>query len=69
MRPRSTMKAHYRIDELAELLNVSERTVKRWLAEGVLVSIRIAHTRRIPVEEVNRVTNWHQLTQKVFPPF
>lgn len=40
-------KKTYRIDEVAKHLDVSRRTVERWIANGELESIKIGHTRRV----------------------
>ena len=49
----NTVKALYRIDEVAEILSVSRRTVYRLLAEGKLV----AHSRK-PGKSGMRITAW-----------
>lgn len=50
------MKAHYRIDELAEFLDVPRRTIYDWIACGVIKAWRVRRTIRIPREEFERVT-------------
>ena len=46
-------KLFYRVDEVAELLDVSVRTVYRKVAEGVIPSVALRGTVRIPVKEFN----------------
>ena len=45
---RKQPKAYLTIEEAAGTLRVSERTVRRWIASGVLASRKIARTVRIP---------------------
>lgn len=44
-------KLFYRVDEVAEMLDVSVRTVYRKVAEGVIPSVQLRGTVRIPVQE------------------
>jgi excisionase family DNA binding protein len=48
-----------RYDEVAELLRVDPRTVKRWAARGIIAKVRVSGRSLIPRDEVERV-----LTQK-----
>ena len=45
----------YRTTEVAEILNVSWSTVKRWVKEGKIKAIRVGHRWRIPESEVLRL--------------
>ncbi len=47
-----TTKAYLTIEETANTLRVSERTVRRWIARGVLTSRKIARTVRVPAAAV-----------------
>lgn len=46
------VKAYLTIEEAADILRVSERTVRRWITRGVLTSRKIARTVRIPASAV-----------------
>lgn len=48
------MKKYFTIQETADLLGVSERTVYRWIKNGELRYIKILNTIRIPETAVNR---------------
>jgi excisionase family DNA binding protein len=50
--PRNAAKPYLTIEETANTLRVSERTVRRWIASGVLASRKIARTVRIPATSV-----------------
>ena len=51
------MKRSYRVDEVAEELSVSPRTIQRLIQRGELQSYRIGdtRTRRIDLEEMERL--------------
>jgi len=49
---RRAAKPYLTIEETANTLRVSERTVRRWIASGVLASRRIARTVRVPAAAV-----------------
>ncbi len=51
-----TTKAYLTIEETANTLRVSERTVRRWIASGVLTSRKIARTVRVPAAAVKADT-------------
>jgi PTS system nitrogen regulatory IIA component len=44
-----------KIKDVAELLNVSETTIRRWLAEGIIPAYRLNHQFRFSREEIQ---NW-----------
>jgi excisionase family DNA binding protein len=46
---------YLRAREVAELLNLSERTVRRWIADGTLPSVKIGGARLVPVDEIRRL--------------
>lgn len=50
------MKEHYRVDELADFLDVSRRTVYEWIDCGIIKVVRVQKTIRIPRCEWERVT-------------
>ena len=43
-----------RPEEVAEILQISKRTVVRWLKEGKLGGVRVGRLWRIPQEELDR---------------
>jgi excisionase family DNA binding protein len=46
---------YLRAREVAELLGVSERTVRRWIAEGTLPSTRIGGARLLAKADLERL--------------
>ena len=44
-----------RVAEVAELLSCSERTVRRWIADGTLQSVKVGGTRLISEAELDRL--------------
>lgn len=38
--------------EIATIFKVTERTVRNWIKEGILPSVRIGHVVRVPAEAV-----------------
>lgn len=56
------MKKTLRIDEVAEQLGVSRRTVERAIKSGELQSFKFRDTRRIDLEEVQRLKKKEQST-------
>lgn len=55
-------KSSYRLDEVAKEMDVSRRTVERWIANGELQSIKIGHTRRVPSTEIEKKSdNFRQI--------
>jgi excisionase family DNA binding protein len=53
-------KSSYRIDEAAEELGVSPRTVERAIKAGEIQSFKFRDTRRIDCEEIQRVKKKEQ---------
>jgi len=49
------MKKSYRIDEAAEALGVSRRTVERAIKSGELLSFKLRDSRRIDADEIERL--------------
>lgn len=49
---RSAAMPYLTVEETASTLRVSERTVRRWVASGILASRKIARTVRIPAAAV-----------------
>ncbi len=49
------MKLTYRIDEAADYLGVSRRTIERAIKDGELHSYKFRDTRRIEFEELEKV--------------
>jgi len=49
------MKKSYRIDEAAEELSVSKRTIERLIHDGEIHSYKIRDTRRIDREEIEKL--------------
>ena len=49
------MKNTYRVDEAAKELEVSRRTVERLIQSGDLKSFKVGDTRRIDVQELERL--------------
>ena len=52
------------IQEVAEILSVGERTVRRWIAEGELDALRVGPRNvRIPVASVERLVGARPIRQ------
>jgi excisionase family DNA binding protein len=51
-RQRGGIPRHYTIQEVAELLNVSHRTVRRWIANDDLVATRVHGVVRISDDDL-----------------
>ena len=59
-----------RVSEVARLLAVSDRTVRRWIQQGLLRSARLGnHTLRVERREVDRFRDKHALQQEVSREF
>lgn len=55
-----------RVSEVAQLLAVSDRTVRRWIQQGLLRSARLGnHTLRVERREVDRFRAKHDSHQEV----
>jgi excisionase family DNA binding protein len=46
---------YLRAREVANLLNLSERTVRRWIADGTVPSAKIGGARLVIVDEIRRL--------------
>jgi excisionase family DNA binding protein len=46
-----------RVSEAAALLACSDRTMRRWIADGVIASVKIGGARRVPESEIARLLN------------
>jgi excisionase family DNA binding protein len=46
-----------RVSEAASLLACSDRTMRRWIADGVITSVKIGGARRVPESEISRLLN------------
>ena len=57
---RKAAKPYLTIEETASTLRVSERTVRRWVASGVLASRKMARTVRIPAAAVKAEALTHR---------
>ncbi|MHA7775405.1 helix-turn-helix domain-containing protein [Roseibium sp. M-1] len=49
------VRTHYSACEIAAALGKTERTVRRWIAEGSLPSVKIGGSRLVSVAEFNRL--------------
>ena len=45
----------YKIKEVAEILNFSERTIRQWVIDGKINAVKIMSEWRISEEEVERL--------------
>ena len=43
------------IKEAAEIFSVTKRTIFRWIEKGIIQSVKISGTVRIPDEEIERL--------------
>ncbi|UFI03819.1 helix-turn-helix domain-containing protein [Roseibium aggregatum] len=48
-------RTHYSAGEIADALGKTERTVRRWIADGSLPSVKIGGSRLVSVAEFNRL--------------
>lgn len=46
---------HLRVSEVTDIVRCSERTVRRWIAEGVLPSVKIGGTRLVAIADLHRL--------------
>jgi len=44
-----------RVSEAASILACSDRTMRRWIAKGVIASVKIGGARRVPESEISRL--------------
>ena len=51
---------YLRAHQIADLLGVTERTIRRWMANGTLPSVKLGGARLVAVAELDR---------KLVPPF
>ena len=57
-----------KIGDVAELLQVSEKTIRRWLAEEKIPSYRINDQYRFSLMEIeNWMMSWQQSQEQIFP--
>ena len=49
------LQRHYRLKDVAEMLSVSEKSVRRWIYEGKLKAHRIAGCVRVPQTELLKI--------------
>ena len=57
---RGDIPQHYTIQEVAELLNVSHRTVRRWIATRVLIAHRVNGVVRIAETDLRAFLAMHR---------
>jgi len=50
-----TAQVYYRVREIADLFGVTIRTVRRWIADGTLPSIRIGGARLVARADLERL--------------
>ena len=48
-----------RVSQSAAYLGVSRSQIYKWLKQGILPSVKIGHSRRIPVRSVRRLAAAH----------
>jgi len=58
------LKEFYRIDEVAAILDVCERTVRRMIEDEEIKAIRIRGTLRISQKEIARVTRYRRSSRR-----
>ena len=54
-------RTHYSPSEIAAAVGKTERTIRRWIADGTLPSVKIGGSRLVPAAELNRllgIENW-----------
>lgn len=49
------MEKHYTTREVCEILGISNRTLRRWIAEGRVRAVNVYGRWRIPESEVKRI--------------
>lgn len=50
-----TMERVYTVDEVAKILKVDPRTVRRWIAQGKIRSFKVGHEHRIRQRALDEV--------------
>ncbi len=48
-------RSHLRVREIVDLLGTSERTIRRWLTDGTLPSVKIGGTRLVARADLDRL--------------
>jgi len=56
----STLKDSYNLNEAADLLGVSRRTLERAIKDGEVNSYKLRYARRIEAEEIERIKKKEQ---------
>lgn len=51
----TTTKQFLRLQEFAETINMSRRTMYNWIREGKLTTVKIGGSRRVPIAEARRL--------------
>ncbi len=51
------MRQFYRVDEVAQLIGVTDQTIRNWIREGKIKAQRFGRPHLIPIEEVARLLN------------
>ncbi len=49
------MDEYYTVKELSQLVKISDITIRQWIHDGKLKSVKIGGARRIPKSEVERL--------------
>ena len=57
---RKSMTKFYTIEQIAECLEVSTRTVRRWIKQGLLVAHRVNGLLRVSAEDFQKFLNDHR---------
>ena len=52
---RENMPKYYTVKEVAEIMKVSEKTVRNWIKWGRIKAIKIGRQWRIPAEEIDNL--------------
>ncbi len=61
----SGTRTHFRVNEIIDLLGVSERTVRRWITDGTLSSVKIGGTRLVPQRELDRLLGAEEFDEEM----
>lgn len=57
------------LSEVAKILKVSLSTVRAWIREGRLSSIKVGHFRRVGREDLQRFIEGGRFPEERYPPF